>query len=152
MFKYLIKEQWEKIFIHYNDDDFLNKPSYMPKSKISAPVFTQIILFVVNTYFMLFASRSASGEIFPIFFTIIATIVVVALFSDDFKEWFIGSIIYTCGKLFVIIILLLLHSGSGQFRRDILFPIGPVIATAFIFGIQFVIWCVIKSIKQVKRM
>ena len=157
MFRHLIKEQCKKCFIHYSDDDPLDRPSYMPESKFSAPIVAQVILFIVNTYLLMFAnmrSSSLSTEVFPFIFTIIVTIIVMALFNHDIEEWCKGGFIYLCGKVIVVLIFLMLdRTGGGLFgSRRPFFPLDGLLVLAFIFGLQFVIWCVIMAIKQVKRM
>ena len=148
VYKYFMKELWKQIYVHY-EDGYLDKPSHMPKSMFSAPVVTQIILFLINTPLMLFTNMGSFSALIILIITIFATITIVALVDDDFNEWFKGSCIYFGGKTIVIVLIYFLHSDSG-FRRDLMFPIGPLILTAFIFGLQFVIWCVIKAVKRVQ--
>jgi len=157
MLNHFMKEQWKKVFSYYTDDDSLDRPSYMPESKFSAPIVAQVILFIVNTYLLMFAdmrSSSFTTEVFPFIFTIIVTIIVMALFNHDIEEWCKGGFIYLCGKVIVVLIfLMLVRTGGGLFgSRRPFFPLDGLLVLAFIFGVQFVIWCVIKSIKQVKRM
>jgi len=112
------------------------------KKIFSAPIITQIILLVVNTFFMMFTNIQFRGWI-PILLTIPVTGIVMDKLDTKGDDWFAGALVYICGKMIVIMLLLPSRTGHRSF-----FPVGEVFVTGVIICMQFIIWGVVKSAKE----
>ena len=122
---------------------------HTPKNIFNAPVITQIILFFTNTLIVLFIdSQNRYGLV--IVLSMFATAIIMHRVDSNINEWLSGTLVYISGKVLIFIFMFLRHIGYGLPREDFFLILNIIFLTAFIFGTQFVIWCITKSIKNNK--